>query len=133
MEATQRRLSLSQGVALLTTLYTAGGWFVHQVLRRAIGGDPNYHLIAFPSYYNPAFPVEEYVRARDTLPAWKFDLFYRGIPHRRLFDSRGLQRLARGRDSRRAGRASVPPVHDSAEWKRHGLTTDRSTRRSSDR
>lgn len=79
-EATQRRLSLAQGRCLfLTTLYTAGGWFVQQVLRRAIGGDSDYHLIAFPSYYNPAFPVEEYVRARETLPAWKFALFYQGI------------------------------------------------------
>ena len=77
-EAIQRRLSIHQGRVLGTsTLYNLG-WLKHQVYDRWEAGDTDYDVIQFDSIENPAFPLEEYQRAKDTLPSWKFDLFYRG-------------------------------------------------------
>ena len=77
-EAVLRRLSLSQGRVLFgTTLYNLG-WFKTEVYDRWKAGDKDYDVIEFPSIMNPAFPREEFERARQTMPAWKFDMFYRG-------------------------------------------------------
>lgn len=74
-----RRLSLAQGRVLLPTTPYNLGWLKVQVYDRWKAGDKNYDVVQFDSTVNPAFPREEYERARDTMPAWKFDLFYRGI------------------------------------------------------
>ncbi len=77
-EAVLRRLSLNQGRALLgTTLYNLG-WLKQQVFDRWTAGDPDYAVVQFPSVQNPAFPQEEYERARRTLPGWKFKMMYGG-------------------------------------------------------
>ena len=77
-EAVQRRLSLSQGRCLFgTTLYNSG-WFVNDVYGPASRGEPGYELIQGDSIQNPVFPKEEYERARASLPAWKFAMFYQG-------------------------------------------------------
>lgn len=78
-EAIQRRLSISQGRALITTTPYNMGWLKQQVYDRAIGGDPDYAVVNFKSSDNPSFPRDEYERAKRTLPAWKFDMFYNGI------------------------------------------------------
>lgn len=78
-EAVLRRLSLSQGrVCATTTLYNFG-WMKTEVHDRWAKGDPDIDVIQFNSVENPAFPLAEYERARRTMPAWKFDLQYRGI------------------------------------------------------
>lgn len=77
-EATLRRLSLSQGRVLGTTTPYNLGWLKTQVYDRWAAGDKDYHVIQFKSIMNPAFPVEEYERARATLPGWKFEMFYNG-------------------------------------------------------
>jgi hypothetical protein len=77
-EAVQRRLSISQGKVLFTTTLYDWGWFKSEIYDRWEKGDPDYAVIQFDSILNPAFPKEEYERARMTLPQWKFDLFYRG-------------------------------------------------------
>ena len=77
-EAILRRLSTSQGRALLgTTPYTMG-WLRAGPVARAKGGDPDYVLINFPSDANPQFNKAEMERARLTLPDWKFQMFYMG-------------------------------------------------------
>ena len=77
-EAILRRLSLAQGRACLaTTLYTYG-WFKSEVYDRAMNGAKDFEIIQFDSTLNPAFPKEEFERARATMPGWKFDMFYRG-------------------------------------------------------
>jgi hypothetical protein len=78
-EAVLRRLSLSQGRVLGgTTLYNLG-WLKQQVYDKWRGGAAEDHaIIQFESRENPAFPDEEYERARRDLPDWKFNLFYRG-------------------------------------------------------
>jgi len=77
-EAVLRRLSLAQGRALgLTTLY-GYGWLKTEVYDEWEKGNPDFDIVQIDSIVNPAFPVEEYERARRTMPDWKFQLFYRG-------------------------------------------------------
>ena len=89
-EAVERRLRINQGRCLLTTtLYQFGG-YLKDLYDRALKGDPLIEVIQCDSTANPAFPMVEYQRARDTMPAWKFDLFHRGIyskPAGMVYDS----------------------------------------------
>lgn len=78
-EAIQRRLSIHQGRALITTTIYNLGWLKQQVYDRWLAGDQDYEVVNFPSVDNPAFPREEYERARANLPRWKFDMFYRAV------------------------------------------------------
>lgn len=78
-EAILRRLSLYQGRVLGTTTLYNLGWMKHEVYERWRAGDKDYDVVQFPSIQNPAFPIEEFERARRTMPAWRFDMFYRGI------------------------------------------------------
>jgi hypothetical protein len=77
-EALLRRLSLSQGRVLAGTTPYNLGWLKTQIFDKWRGGDPDIQVVQFKSTMNPAFPVEEYERARRTLPAWKFEMFYNG-------------------------------------------------------
>lgn len=77
-EAVLRRLALNQGRALGTTTPYNLGWLKTEVYDRWRDGDPDYQVIQFESIQNPAFPIAEYERAKATLPAWKFEMFYRG-------------------------------------------------------
>lgn len=82
-EAILRRLSIHQGRALITTTLYNLGWYVQNIYRPAERGErDDIDLIRFESKANPSFPLEEWERAKTTLPRWKFDLFYRGIPTR---------------------------------------------------
>lgn len=75
-EAIQRRLSVYEGRALMTTTPYALNWIKTEVYDRWRAGDINYQVIQFNSIQNPAFPRSEYERARATLPGWKFRMFY---------------------------------------------------------
>lgn len=80
-EAVLRRLSLAAetgGKVLGTTTLYNFGWLRTEVYDRWVAGDPNYDVIQFDSIMNPNFPISEYLRARDTLPPWKFNMLYRG-------------------------------------------------------
>lgn len=78
-EAIQRRLSIHEGRAFLTTTPYDLGWLKKEIYDRWVKGDKDYAVINFASNHNPSFPISEYERAKRTLPKWKFDLFYRGI------------------------------------------------------
>lgn len=78
-EAVQRRLSLTQGRVLGTTTPYNLGWLKTEVLDRFLAGDTDYYVVQAPSIVNPAFPKAEFERARRTMPAWKFNMFYRGL------------------------------------------------------
>jgi hypothetical protein len=81
--AIQGRLSLSQGrVFGATTLYNLG-WLKTEVYDEWKEGNPDYNIIQFPSYMNPAFPKAEYDRMEKKLPAHTFDMRYRGTFSRR--------------------------------------------------
>jgi len=77
-EAVQRRLSLHQGRVLGTTTPYNLGWLKTQVFDRWRGGDADFQVVQFRSTMNPSFPTEEYDRAKDVLPGWKFRMFYDG-------------------------------------------------------
>lgn len=77
-EAIQRRMSVDQGRALITTTPYGLGWLHDQVFKRWKSGDPDYHVINFRSTMNPVFPQAEYDRMRRTLPGWKFRMMYNG-------------------------------------------------------
>jgi hypothetical protein len=75
-EAIQRRLSIHQGRVLGTTTPYNLGWLKTFVYDRWMDGDPTYDVVQFPSTLNPAFPQDEYDRAKDTLPGYRFEMFY---------------------------------------------------------
>lgn len=78
-EAVQRRISLSEGRVLGTTTPYNLGWLKTQIYDRWAAHDPDYGVVRFRSIDNPAFPRAEYERAKRTLPAWKFNMFYDAI------------------------------------------------------
>lgn len=81
-EAIQRRLSIHQGRALITTTPYDLGWLKRQLYdpwQAANQQHPEIDIIRFDSTGNPAFPQAEFDRVRRDLPEWKFNLFYRAI------------------------------------------------------
>lgn len=77
-EAVLRRLSISQGRVLGTTTPYNLGWIKSEVYDKWQAGNPHFAVINFPSYLNPAFPREEYERAKANMPDWRFRMFYNG-------------------------------------------------------
>jgi len=77
-EAVLRRLSLAEGRVLGTTTVYNLGWLKTEVYDPWREGDPDIEVVQFDSILNPAFPRAEFERARRRLPAWKFNMFYRG-------------------------------------------------------
>lgn len=77
-EAILRRLSLAQGRALLLTTLYGYGWLKTEVFDEWEKGNADFDVVQIDSIVNPAFPVEEYERAKASMPDWKFQLFYRG-------------------------------------------------------
>lgn len=80
-EAIQRRLTIDQGRCLLTTTPYDLGWLkqrLHDPWLAMHRQHPEIDVITFDSTMNPAFPLEEFDRARRELPLWKFLMFFRG-------------------------------------------------------
>lgn len=110
-EAIQRRLSLSQGPVFGGTTPYNQGWLKQSVYDRWARGDKDYNVIQFKSTMNPAFPMEEYERAKRTLPEWKFRMFYDGEfsrPAGMIYDS--------FRDTQ----CKISPFAIPAAWPRYG-------------
>lgn len=77
-EAVLRRLSLEEGRVLGTTTIYNTGWLKQQIYTPWLAGDRDYAVIQFASINNPLFPRTEFLRAKRTMPAWKFAMFYLG-------------------------------------------------------
>lgn len=73
-----RRLSIHGGRALGTTTPYNVGWLKSEIYDRWAAGDTNYDVVQYDSRMNPLFSDEEFERARATMPAWQFAMFYRG-------------------------------------------------------
>ena len=89
-EAVLRRLSIHQGRILGTTTIYNLGWLKEAIYDRWKKGDEDIDVIQFSSVMNPEFPKEEYERAKETMPLWKFRMFYEGqydIPAGMIYDS----------------------------------------------
>jgi hypothetical protein len=116
-EAIQRRLAIHQGRALFTTTPYDLGWLKQQLWdpwKDAKEDHPLIEVVRFDSTQNPVFPRAEWERAKETLPAWKFNLFYRGIftrPAGLIYDSFKDELRPRGHLCRRF------PIPD--HWERH--------------
>ena len=84
-EAILRRLSIAQGRVLITTTPYNLGWLKKLLFdpwdeaRQRGEKHPEIQIIRFDSTTNPVFPKEEFARAKRDLPAWKFNMFYRGF------------------------------------------------------
>ena len=78
-EAVLRRLSLSRGRVLGTTTPYNLGWLLSEVYKPWRAGSADFNVIQFPSFINPQFSREEYERAKASMPAHRFDMFYRGL------------------------------------------------------
>lgn len=80
-EAINRRVAIYSGRILITTTPYCLGWLkqlIHDPWEAAKRQHPTIDVINFDSAENPSFPKEEFERARQTLPGWKFEMFYRG-------------------------------------------------------
>jgi hypothetical protein len=78
----QARTSFDQGRHLLTTRPYDLGWLKTELFdhwESAGRNHPDIDVVRFDSTENPAFPKEEFERARRTLPRWRFDLMYRAL------------------------------------------------------
>lgn len=77
-EAIQRRLAIHQGRVLITTTPYDLGWLKQQIHDRWKDGDERYEVVNFRSIDNPAYPPEEFERARLSMPGWKWRMFFCG-------------------------------------------------------
>lgn len=73
-----RRVGFYKGRVLITTTPYNLGWLKTEVFDRWKAGDRDYEVVQFPSILNPAYPKEEFERAKATMPDWKFKMFYLG-------------------------------------------------------
>lgn len=86
-EAVRRRLSIFQGRALLPTTVYDLGWLKKAIYDRAKRvdtpheqpGDREFGVLNFDSIENPTFSRKEFESARQAMPAWRFDMMYRGL------------------------------------------------------
>jgi PBSX family phage terminase large subunit len=72
----QGRLSVNQGRAILTTTPYAVNWFYTEIYKRR--KEPGYGVFVWSSADNPAFPQEEFDRAKRTLSKAIFERRYLG-------------------------------------------------------
>lgn len=77
-EALQGRLSIAEGRILGTTTLYNLGWMKFEIYEPWANGDPDIDVIQFDSIENPVFPRAEYERMKGKMPAWKFNMQYRG-------------------------------------------------------
>ncbi len=81
-EVVQQRLANDSGRVLITSKPYNLGWLkrlVYDPWHAAGKKHSEIDVISFDSRMNPEFPESEYERARATLPAWRFDMMYRGL------------------------------------------------------
>lgn len=80
-EAIIGRLTTTLGRILITTTPYNLGWLKQQVIdpwEKAGQNHPLIDVISWASTANPSFGQEEYLRLKETMPRWKWDMFYNG-------------------------------------------------------
>lgn len=73
------RTGLKQAQILLTTTPYGFNWLYLEFYKRAQAGDPDYKVVQFNSIANPAYPKEEFERARRELTTDRFNMRYKGL------------------------------------------------------
>jgi PBSX family phage terminase large subunit len=77
--AIQGRTGAKQAPILLTTTPYSKNWLYSEVVLNWQKGDPNYFVEQWASYYNPAYPKEEYERAKRTMSKDRAAMRYDGL------------------------------------------------------
>jgi len=77
-DSIKARLAIHRGRVLGTTTLYNHGWLKTQIYDRWKAGASNIAVIQFDSILNPAFPMDEYLEAKATMPEWKFKMRYQG-------------------------------------------------------
>lgn len=79
IEAIRRRLALARGRIFYSTTPYSWNWFKTDISDKA-ALDPGcgIRVVNYESRDNPLFSQEEWERMEKLLPAWKFDMMYRG-------------------------------------------------------
>ena len=75
----QARVAINRGRVLMTTTPYAMNWLYREIMKKAKEGDPDYELVTWKSIENPAFPKEDFERAKRTLPKAIFERRYLGL------------------------------------------------------
>ena len=108
-QAILRRLGIHEGRVLITTTPYDLGWLKAKLYDLWRSGSELVEWVNFESRDNPTFPLSEWNRAKADLPAWKFDLMYRGIltmPAGVIFDNFDSDRDV------------ITPFHINPRWDR---------------
>ena len=76
--AIQGRTGMRQAPVLITTTPYAVDWLYHRFFKLAQAGDKDYYVRQWSSVENPAYPQEEYERAKRQLSPQRFAMRYDG-------------------------------------------------------
>lgn len=84
IEAIRRRVSFSgmsgrAGRILYSSTPFSFNWFKTDIYDKSLEEGSRIEVFNYPSIDNPLFPKDEWDRMEKELPAWKFDMMYRGI------------------------------------------------------
>lgn len=78
-EALERRLLIRRGRHLLTTTPYVFGWLKENLHDAWLDGSaPHVGVLNIPSIANPTMSLERVQRAKDAMPAWRFQMMYEG-------------------------------------------------------
>lgn len=76
--AVNSRVAIEIGRILITTTLYNFGYLKTEVYDKWYNGDKDFQVVHFDSCENPRFSKEEYVRAKNSMPEWRFEMRYRG-------------------------------------------------------
>ena len=77
--AIQGRLGVEKGRCLITTTPYGQNWLYHRFFLFAQRGDRTYYVRQWPSVSNPAYPQDEYERAKRSMSAQRAAMRYDGL------------------------------------------------------
>lgn len=77
--AIQGRTGAKQAPILLTTTPYGKNWLFHEFFKKYQEGDKNYYVRQWASKLNPAYPEEEYLRAKGSMSKEKGAMRYDGV------------------------------------------------------
>ncbi|MGE4572715.1 MAG: terminase family protein, partial [Candidatus Izemoplasmatales bacterium] len=77
-ETAMQRISFKKGFILLTSTPYGFNWLKTDIYDAWLAGDKEIEFINPTSLDNPFYPREEFEKARNRLPEWKFKMLYEG-------------------------------------------------------
>ena len=73
-----QRVTFTGGFIELYTTWYDLGWLDTKVYQPFKDGDQNILVVNPPSWLNPHYPIDHIIKAKQTLPTWRFDMMYAG-------------------------------------------------------